>query len=67
MFHIYEVETDADPVWDVYQDADTYGPADYRESFETHNDLATFLDKCDSDGVEYILYRLTDWDTHGTV
>ena len=62
MIHIYEVETDADPVWDVYESTDTYGPADYRESFEFHNDLVTFLDKCTSDGVEFTLYPLTDWN-----
>ena len=63
MLHIYEIETDGDPVWDVFESLDgPMAPATYRESFEFHNDLVTFLDNCTRDGVEFHLYPLTDWD-----
>lgn len=60
MIFIYEVETDGDPIWDVFE-GDGFHPADYRESFLDHNDLVTFLDKCTSDGVDFILHPLSDW------
>lgn len=62
MYHIYEIEADTGSLWDVYVSDDTYGPADYRESFEDYNDLVTFLDKCTDDGVEFHLYPLSDWN-----
>jgi hypothetical protein len=66
MYHIYEIDMDGrgDNVWDVYEDDHSPfpAPANYRESFESYNDLVTFLDNCKAEGVEFTVHTLADWD-----